>query len=699
MTDTSRCTACTSPRKLVLSVPQTTSENLTTPSKSTSPPAQNGTGSSKTPPSRYSQSSRTISNTLVEDRQERYQRLKQLKTEKEVEKQRILAQIREDAEGRVQKFHPAVPGVESDKIPGAVPERENPQKTDITCFELAIRCDNCFIVKGEFHRSTKLREIREHALLASQSTSPQAGEDSQSSGQPFAGGGTYVLKGCEEAKQYRENYEEQKQRIFEEARRVREKEWVSDEPPSSSTPRKVPTDYELVDPLSRKHFGEDLMDLSLSEAGLSPKSMLVLQKTRRRVDSVPQAESHRAGTQEPNNHTSPSMDLDPAAKQAREDMRKAIASAAARRESEELVVADEAIVAPVVAERSKDNEADLTPEPELRLLRSDEMDARAEAAALAAEKRLEAAKLEVPAPGSSSRSPQKVKPLVEELSPVQKSQQMYKTELRRKQEERETILRQIAAERKESVIKREQEKRRREAELQKLNCDAGEQVADPELRRSNDDVELRIRKINGDVVMRKFPCHDTLRHVLVSVLAEDEEPDMSGYSILIPFPAQQFMESDMDVSIGSAGLGPRGTVCLQNETTRGTLTIAPPRGLPRHNPFLDGRPEGFPEGLTAYDDGPEDLTYETLLEWEERRAAMGRITGAGEAIITKLPVEQITEEGLERCPMCAICRCDFEEEASVAHLPCTHFYHDDCIHRWLSTWKVCPMCRAEVAVD
>eukprot|EP00189_Rhodosorus_marinus_P002055 CAMPEP_0113964296 /NCGR_PEP_ID=MMETSP0011_2-20120614/7051_1 /TAXON_ID=101924 /ORGANISM="Rhodosorus marinus" /LENGTH=510 /DNA_ID=CAMNT_0000976563 /DNA_START=744 /DNA_END=2273 /DNA_ORIENTATION=- /assembly_acc=CAM_ASM_000156 len=510
-----------------------------------------------------------------------------------------------------------MPSVESDNIPRAVPERENPQKADPTCFELAIRCDNCFIVKGEFDRSTKLHEIREHALLASESTSLQAGDDSQRSGAPSAVGGTYVLNGWEEAKQYRENYEEQKQRIFEEARRVREKEWVSGEPPSPSTPRKVPTDYELVDPLSRKHFGEDLMDLSLSEAGLSPKSMLVLQKARRSIDSVPQAESRTVATQQENNPTtSTSMDLDPTAKQAREEMRKAVASAAARRESEELVVADEAIVAPVVAERSKANEADLIPKSELRPLRSDEMDARAKAAALAAEKRLEAAKLEVPSPGSSSRSPQKAKP-VEELSPVEKSQQMYKAELLRKQEERETILRQIAAERKESVIKQEQEKRRREAELQNLNKVADEQVADPELTPSNDDIELRIRKINGDVVMRKFPCHETLRHVLVSVLTEDEdeEPDMSGYSILIPFPAQQFMESDMDVSIGSAGLGPRGTVCLQNETTRGTLTIAPPRARPRHNPFLDGTPQGFPEGLAAYDDGPEDLTYETLLEW------------------------------------------------------------------------------------
>eukprot|EP00189_Rhodosorus_marinus_P011831 CAMPEP_0184738202 /NCGR_PEP_ID=MMETSP0315-20130426/918_1 /TAXON_ID=101924 /ORGANISM="Rhodosorus marinus, Strain UTEX LB 2760" /LENGTH=698 /DNA_ID=CAMNT_0027205819 /DNA_START=528 /DNA_END=2624 /DNA_ORIENTATION=+ len=698
MTDTSRCTACTLPRKLVLSVPQTSGETPTTPSKSASPPAQNGNASSKTPLSRDSHSSRTTSNYLVEDRQERYQRLKQLRTEKEVEKRRILAQIKEDADGRIQKFTPAIPGVESGKIPGAGPDRGNPQKTGTTCFELAIRCDNCFIVKGEFDRSTKLHEIREHALLASQSTSQQTRVDSQGSGQAFAGGGTYVLKGCEEAKQYRENYEEQKKRIFEEARRVREKEWVSNEPPSTSTPRKVPTEYELVDPLSRKHFGEDLMDLSISEADLRPKSMLVLQKARRSVDSVPQAESHRARTQ-PINRTSPSMNLDPAARQAREEMRKAVASAAARRENEELVVADEAIVAPAVAERSRDSEVDLIPESETRGLRSEEMDARAEAAALAAEKRLEAAKLEAPSPGSSSRSPLIVKPLAEELSPVEKSQQMYKAELQRKQEERETILRQIAAERKESVIKREQEKRRREVHVQNLNSDADEQVAGPELRRSNDVVELRIRKINGDVVMREFPCHDTLRQVLVSVLAEDEEPDMSGYSILIPFPAQQFMDSDMDVSIRSAGLGPRGTVCLQNEATRGMLTIAPPRGVPRHNPLLDGRPEGFPDLHTGYDDGPEDLTYETLLEWEERRAALGRTTGAGDAIITKLPVAQITEEGLERCPMCAICRCDFEEAASVAHLPCTHFYHDDCIHRWLSTWKVCPMCRAEVAVD
>ena len=37
---------------------------------------------------------------------------------------------------------------------------------------------------------------------------------------------------------------------------------------------------------------------------------------------------------------------------------------------------------------------------------------------------------------------------------------------------------------------------------------------------------------------------------------------------------------------------------------------------------------------------------------------------------------------------CAVCQMEFEDGDEVATLPCTHFYHPDCIGQWLRDRKV-----------
>lgn len=37
---------------------------------------------------------------------------------------------------------------------------------------------------------------------------------------------------------------------------------------------------------------------------------------------------------------------------------------------------------------------------------------------------------------------------------------------------------------------------------------------------------------------------------------------------------------------------------------------------------------------------------------------------------------------------CAVCQMEFEDGDEVATLPCTHFYHPNCIGQWLKDRKV-----------
>jgi len=45
---------------------------------------------------------------------------------------------------------------------------------------------------------------------------------------------------------------------------------------------------------------------------------------------------------------------------------------------------------------------------------------------------------------------------------------------------------------------------------------------------------------------------------------------------------------------------------------------------------------------------------------------------------------------------CAVCLDEFEQDVEIRTLPCSHFYHNECIRTWLTRHKTCPLCNANV---
>ena len=45
-------------------------------------------------------------------------------------------------------------------------------------------------------------------------------------------------------------------------------------------------------------------------------------------------------------------------------------------------------------------------------------------------------------------------------------------------------------------------------------------------------------------------------------------------------------------------------------------------------------------------------------------------------------------------PRCEICMKPFIEGEDIAFLPCLHGFHPDCIRRWMTVQKSCPICRS-----
>lgn len=73
---------------------------------------------------------------------------------------------------------------------------------------------------------------------------------------------------------------------------------------------------------------------------------------------------------------------------------------------------------------------------------------------------------------------------------------------------------------------------------------------------------------------------------------------------------------------------------------------------------------------------------------------------ASKSIVDELPTVVITHEDvLNERALCAVCKDQIEVNAEVKQLPCSHWYHGDCILPWLGIRNTCPVCRYELPTD
>jgi len=59
--------------------------------------------------------------------------------------------------------------------------------------------------------------------------------------------------------------------------------------------------------------------------------------------------------------------------------------------------------------------------------------------------------------------------------------------------------------------------------------------------------------------------------------------------------------------------------------------------------------------------------------------------------IERLPTNKITAEESSKKRQCCICICEFEEGEEVRRLTCFHAFHRQCIDKWLTRSKNCPI--------
>lgn len=71
---------------------------------------------------------------------------------------------------------------------------------------------------------------------------------------------------------------------------------------------------------------------------------------------------------------------------------------------------------------------------------------------------------------------------------------------------------------------------------------------------------------------------------------------------------------------------------------------------------------------------------------------------ASESAIHSLPKKKVDRQmmGTEGKAECSICMDAVELGTEVTLLPCTHWFHFDCIEAWLSQHNTCPHCRRSI---
>ncbi|GMP94721.1 hypothetical protein CsSME_00044064 [Camellia sinensis var. sinensis] len=62
-----------------------------------------------------------------------------------------------------------------------------------------------------------------------------------------------------------------------------------------------------------------------------------------------------------------------------------------------------------------------------------------------------------------------------------------------------------------------------------------------------------------------------------------------------------------------------------------------------------------------------------------------------------------TETVVKRCDIvtvdgsvCCICLAKYANNDELRELPCSHFFHKECVDKWLKINALCPLCKAEV---
>lgn len=119
---------------------------------------------------------------------------------------------------------------------------------------------------------------------------------------------------------------------------------------------------------------------------------------------------------------------------------------------------------------------------------------------------------------------------------------------------------------------------------------------------------------------------------------------------------------------------------------------------------MDAWSESSIEWLEEDPDPSDSLNRAFILESDDEDSFIRDLNDATPCF-RALPVHMLTSHTAVSSiktgshSQCAVCLEDFVVGDSQAVLPCSHVFHPDCVHRWLSRKSECPTCRHNVSTS
>ncbi|XP_058073583.1 E3 ubiquitin-protein ligase BIG BROTHER-like isoform X2 [Magnolia sinica] len=139
------------------------------------------------------------------------------------------------------------------------------------------------------------------------------------------------------------------------------------------------------------------------------------------------------------------------------------------------------------------------------------------------------------------------------------------------------------------------------------------------------------------------------------------------------------------------GRRPWGNLSLVNSEEPPALILHESRGI-------RSRDNASSQAIWQDNIDPDNMTYEELLDLGEAVGTHNR--GLSQERISSLPISKYKcsffSRKKSRCERCVICQMNYKRGDRQMTLPCKHAYHANCVTRWLSINKACPICYMEV---